>query len=112
TVMAARGSRARSRLRLLVSHAIGTRDFERMPRAGGRVRDCGRRTRQLPVRRRVERRVFARAVNGVDMGHVAVDLKLKNIGPVVMTSKIVPQFHLNADLEITLGVKYPLLSTY
>src|SRR5262245_30828292 len=41
-----------------------------------------------------------------------IDVQVENIGPVVMAREVVPQLHLNADLEVAIGIEDALLSAH
>lgn len=41
----------------------------------------------------------------VKLGRCTIDVKVKNVGPVVVPCKIVPELHLNAKIEIAFRIE-------
>src|ERR1700738_5178284 len=61
---------------------------------------------------RGERGILFAAMHGVKLRCSAIDLKMENVGPVVMASEIVPQLHCDPKLEIALGIKDAFLGSH
>jgi len=48
----------------------------------------------------------------IELGRRAIDMKLENIGAIVMAGEVVPKFHLNSEFKIAIGVKNPFFRSH
>ena len=61
---------------------------------------------------RGERGILFAAMPGVKLRCSAIDLKMENVGPIVMAGEIVPQLHGDPELEIALRIKDAFLGSH
>src|SRR5262249_55734829 len=69
---------------------------------GGAGKQRARRLAELRGRRLADR---VGAMHRVELRRRAVDLQVENVWPVIVAGKVVPQLHLDADLEIAVGIE-------
>src|SRR5262245_62462464 len=41
----------------------------------------------------------------IELRRRAVDLQMENVGPIIVAGEVVPQLHLDADLEVAVGIE-------
>ena len=57
------------------------------------------------------RQRLGRAVHAIELRRGAVHVQLENIRPVVVAGEVVPQLHLDAELQVAVGIEDRLLGT-
>src|SRR6476660_4900606 len=51
-------------------------------------------------------------MHGIELWRRAIDLQMENIGPIVMSGKIMPKLHRNAKVEVAFGIENAFLHTH
>ncbi len=57
-------------------------------------------------------RMLLNPVDGIELRGGAVNVQMKNVRPVVVSSKIVSQLHLNSEVKITFGIENALFRSH